>query len=120
MTRFLILLFLTSFETTTEELDIARLVGKDHSEIEAYVGKPSRVETFTPQGQVCTCERTVYLEGRLSVMYVDGYSDWIWIDNAVRLLNLNNARYWAYHKFLDHHLIRVKQRAGNTCCIGLP
>jgi hypothetical protein len=100
-----------------EPLDVLKIISKTKIEVEAVLGKPVRVETFKPDGQNCQCERFYYLNGTVSVIYLDDRANRIFMANSVEHINLDKSKINSFHKWNGFSEIRVTN-AKECCTIG--
>lgn len=102
----------------TVEVNLSKITGKSRAEIQNILGKPLKTEWYTPDGAVCSCQRTYYVEDKIAITFIDGKADWIWVYQGIELSNINSARIAAFHNFDSFTLIKVAT-LDNDCCVTL-
>jgi len=99
-------------------LELSAVTGKTLAELERVVGPSSGVDVHLEAGQVCRCERLLFLEGKLAVVFVGGKSDWLWVYEGITLTGIEKARIKAFLKFGRYTLIKTETVTNTVCCEG--
>lgn len=66
-------------------IDVRTIVGKTEIEIEKILGKTESSEKVSPSGTPCKntpCEKKFYQKNKFEIVYIDGKSDWITINDV--------------------------------------
>ena len=66
-------------------IDVKTIVGKTETEIEKILGKAESSEKVSPSGTPCEntpCEKKFYQKNKFKIVYIDGKSDWITINDV--------------------------------------
>jgi len=101
-------------------VDVTQIAGKSQIEVESILGQPTKTEQYQPKKDLdCLCERTYYLEGKLSIVYIDAKADWITVASDIKILNLDNARIKEWHNFRKYILIKTFTSKETLCCLNL-
>lgn len=98
-------------------ISFSTLVLKTPYEIELALGKSTKIESYTVDGNLCSCQRFYYLNNKLAITYIDGKSDWIWIYPGVELTDVEINYVKVYFNFITYKLYKqnVTDQAG--CCV---
>jgi uncharacterized protein YcfL len=65
-------------------IDVKTIIGKTESEIEKILGKAENSEKVSPSNTPCKdipCEKKFYQKNKFEIVFIDGKSDWITINN---------------------------------------
>ncbi|MEO6132121.1 MAG: hypothetical protein ABIQ02_09755 [Saprospiraceae bacterium] len=62
-------------------LHVHRIAKKSKADVDAYLGSPSYHETITPSNAPCPCEKYIYKDGNLEVVFMSGKADWITVNH---------------------------------------
>ncbi|RBN50914.1 hypothetical protein [Flavobacterium psychrolimnae] len=65
-------------------IDVKTIIGKTESEIEKILGKSENSEQVSPSNTPCKdipCEKKFYQKNKFEIVFIDGKSDWITINN---------------------------------------
>ncbi|MFV8359715.1 hypothetical protein [Flavobacterium sp. LS1P3] len=93
ITLFISALFLVSCGNSKTEnendsnkniIDVKTIIGKTESEIEKILGKAENSEKISPSNTPCKdipCEKKFYQKNKFEIVFIDGKSDWITINN---------------------------------------
>ena len=93
ITLFISALFLVSCGNSKKEnendsnkniIDVKTIIGKTESEIEKILGKSENSEQVSPSNTPCKdipCEKKFYQKNKFEIVFIDGKSDWITINN---------------------------------------
>ena len=93
ITLFISALFLVSCGNSKKEnendsnkniIDVKTIIGKTESEIEKILGKAENSEKVSPSNTPCKdipCEKKFYQKNKFEIVFIDGKSDWITINN---------------------------------------
>lgn len=99
-------------------IDISKIAGKTPTEVESILGRQTKSELYKLLKESnCQCEKYYYLDGKVSIVYLDGKADWITISSEMKLANLNKVKIRAFHKFHDYYLIQAISMKENQCCL---
>jgi len=105
------------FYVSIISVDVTQIAGKSKIEVESILGQPTSIEQYQPKKELnCLCERTYYLEGKLSIVYIDGKADWITVASDIKVLNLDKARIKEWHNFRKYILIKTFTSKETQCC----
>ncbi len=66
-------------------IDIKTIIGKTENEIEKILGKAENSEKVSPSNTPCKenpCEKKFYQKNKFEIVFIDGKSDWITINNV--------------------------------------
>ena len=95
------------------EINLPDLVNKTPAQIENLLGKVSKTEPYKPYDRFCVCERVYYLDNQVSIVYVDGKSERIFIDPRIKILNRDRAKILLFQRWEKEIEVIVK---GKDCC----
>lgn len=94
ITLFISALFLASCGNSKAEnendsnkniIDVKTIIGKTEKEIEKILGKAENSEKVSPSNTPCKeipCEKKFYQKDKFEIVFIDGKSDWITINNT--------------------------------------
>ena len=69
-------------------INIMTIVGKSRNEVKKILGDPTGKEKVSPSGTPCKanpCDHLFYQDGKFEIVYINGKSDWITINDVSNL-----------------------------------
>ncbi len=58
-------------------INVDDIAGKPPEEVASVLGQPTGEETVNPSGTSCPCEKLIYKDGKVEIVYMNGIADWI-------------------------------------------
>lgn len=89
------------------KVKISLIAGKSKKEVQKVLGKPVSSESVNPSGTPCPCDKLIYLNGLVEIVYMYGEADWITINNSQKYVVVGNYSYKSVSKFEDYTYIKV-------------
>lgn len=70
------------------KLKVAEIAGKTPAEVEKVLGKPTQTERIEVKRASCPCDKSIYQQGQIEIIYIKGKSDWITVNLPKRQVDL--------------------------------
>jgi hypothetical protein len=100
----------TSQEEATQEnrFDVGRMAGKSKEELTKYLGEPDSEEKVTVKGSIPDCDKVMYIEGMIEVIFINGKADWIKInDDPEMVIVPAKNNYVSVEKFPNYIFVKT-------------
>jgi len=88
-------------------LIIDSIMGKKPMEVEALLGNPLSKEKINPRNTPCPCDKMIYDNGNIEIVFINGVADWITI-NSPRFGKLKySIDYKSVDRFSDYLYVKA-------------
>lgn len=114
-----LILIIVSLYYSQTDVDISKIAGKTQKEVERILGSQTKRETYKPIIESdCECERVFYLNGKLSIVYIENKADLITISSGIKIINLHKVKIREFHTFGTYNLIKTISNTESQCCFN--
>ncbi|WP_299759055.1 hypothetical protein [uncultured Pontibacter sp.] len=92
-------------------VEVDKLAGKSKAQIEIILGQPNKKEKVNPSSAPCPCDKYIYLDNLVEIVYIKNKADWITINNAPFFVKVKDSgSYRSVDRFDDYTYVKVKTR----------
>ncbi len=87
------------------------LAGKSKSDVEKILGQPNNKEKVNPSKTPCPCDKYLYLDNLVEIVFMNSKADWITINNTSSYVKINNSsNYQSVSTFDDYIYVKVSTK----------
>lgn len=95
-------------EAATEVLvNVDTIAGKTPEQVAAVLGEPEGRESVNPSNTPCPCDKVLYKDGKVEIVYMNGLSDWITVNYPPRFIE-GDSKYLSVDQFPRYTYVKVK------------
>jgi hypothetical protein len=96
------------FESSIEiRVDVDQIAGKTPDQVASVLGEPLSKETVTPSNTPCPCDKFIYKDGKVEVVYMNGKSDWITVNYPSSFVK-GEGPFLSVDQFPSYSFVKVK------------
>ncbi|MFL5729776.1 MAG: hypothetical protein ACJ75J_09855 [Cytophagaceae bacterium] len=103
----------STYDESTQEnrFDVGRIAGKSKADLASYLGEPTSEEKVTVKGNIPDCDKAVYIDGMIEVIFIKGKADWIKIndDPEMVIIPAKNS-YVSVEKFTSYVFVKASTK----------